>query len=78
MDVLKKLFPLSFKAKDVASLIIYIIIYLVVGAIGGVLIGVLAGLPIIGIIFILIGSLIDIYVLAGIVIAILDYLKVLK
>ena len=31
MDVLKKLFPLSFKAKDIVSLIIYIVIYLVVG-----------------------------------------------
>ena len=42
MDVLKKLFPLSFKAKDIVSLIIYIVIYLVVGIVAGVLIGVLA------------------------------------
>ncbi|MBQ2827565.1 MAG: hypothetical protein IJF13_10095 [Clostridia bacterium] len=78
MDVLKKLFPLSFKAKDIVSLIIYIVIYLVVGIVAGVLIGVLAGFPIIGIIFALVGSLIDLYVLVGIVLEVLYFLNILK
>jgi len=87
MDLLKKLFPLSFKyTKDVANLIIGILIYIVIGAIGGVvlgLIGALAGiLPIIGgllgVVLGFIGSIIDLYAVAGIVIQILVFVKVLK
>lgn len=79
MDMLKKYFPLSFKTRNsVADLIINIIIYLVIGVVAGALIGILAGLPIIGKIIVIVGGLIDIYVLAGIVISVLDYLKILK
>ena len=43
MDTLKKLFPLSFKAKkDLGALIVNILIYLVIGIIAGVLIGIVA------------------------------------
>ena len=79
MDILKKVFPYSFKAKDgVAGLIINILVYLVVGLVAGALIGIFAKLPIIGILIGLLGGLVDLYVLAGIVISVLDYLKVLK
>ncbi len=79
MDTLKKIFPLSFKyVQDVANLIIGILIQLVVGIIAGVLIGVLAHLPIIGIVILAVGGLIDLYVFAGIVIQILVFAKVLK
>ena len=79
MNILKKIFPLSFeKKKDLAALIISILIYLLVGLVGGVLIGVLAGIPVFGLIFGILGGLIDLYVLVGIVLLILDYLKVLK
>lgn len=84
MDLLKKLFPISFGAKDVASLIIKILIYLVVAVIGGAILwlaGVIAALiPLLGglILWVLsiIGTLLDIYALAGIVIAILNFCKV--
>lgn len=79
MDTLKKFFPLSFKAKDsVANLIINIIIYLVIGIVAGFIIGLFAWLPIIGLLFSLIGSLVELYILGGIVISVLDYLKILK
>ena len=79
MDFLKKIFPISFRFADsVVNLIIGILIYLVLGAIGGVIIGFLAGLPLIGIVFILVGSLLDIYGLAGIVIDVLVFVKILK
>jgi len=78
MDMLKKFFPFSFGAKDVANLVIKIIIYLVVGTVLGIVIGLLAGIPVIGIVVSLVCSLIDLYCLAGIIIAILDFCKVLK
>lgn len=79
METLKKIFPLSFKyTKDVSNLIIGILIQLVVGIIAGVLIGILVKIPVIGIIAGLVGGLIDLYVLAGIVIQILVFAKVLK
>ena len=78
MDTLKKIFPFSFGIADVTKLIINIIIYIVAGAVGGLLIGLLAGIPIVGWLFATIGGLIDLYVVIGIVLAVLDYLKIIK
>lgn len=79
MDTLQKLFPLSFKYADtVANLVIGILIYVVGGAIAGTVIGFLAAIPIIGLLFSLLGSLVGIYCLAGIVIQVLVFTKVLK
>ena len=79
MDMLKKIFPLSFQPKpDIASLVINILIYLVVGIVVGFVIGIVAAIPLIGMIFALVGGLLDLYILAGIVISCLDYFKVLK
>jgi hypothetical protein len=86
MDLLKKLFPISWKYKSEAKdLVIGIIIYLVAGIIGGVLLGVaglFTGIPvlgaILGILLRAIGALLDIYVVAGIVIEVLLFAKVLK
>lgn len=78
MDILRKLFPISFRyAGSVADLIVGILIYLIGGAIAGALIVFLSGLPVIGIICGLLGSLVDIYALAGIIIEILAFVKVL-
>ncbi len=79
MDALKKIFPLSFKfAKDVANLIIGIIIYVVIGAIAPIVLGILGFLPIIGWILGIVSSLVGIYCLAGIIIQVLVFCKVLK
>ena len=79
MDALKKLFPLSFKyTKDVANLIIGILLYLVVGIVGGLVIGLTLLIPIVNLICGLVGALLDLYVLAGIVIQILVFAKVIK
>lgn len=87
MDMLKKLFPLSFKfSNDVANLIIGIIIYVIFAVIVGALIALanllvgwipLAG-DLIALALRLVSSLIEIYVLAGIVILVLSFTKVLK
>ena len=87
MDTLKKFFPLSFKyTGSVANLIIGILVYILVGIIAGALIG-LAGLitgwiPVLGSIICwllrIVGSLVEIYVVAGIIIQVLAHCKVLK
>lgn len=79
MDKLKLLFPISFKYADsVANLIIGILIYVVGSAIAGVILGWLSILPIVGLIFSLVGSVLGIYCLAGIVVEVLLFAKVLK
>ena len=79
MDLLKKFFPISFKYTDtVANLIIGILIYVIGKVVAGAVIGLLAGLPLIGWLFSLAGSLLGIYCVAGIVIEVLVFAKVLK
>ena len=86
MDSLKKIFPLSWKFKDSGKdLAIGIIVYLVAGIIGGVLLaiaGLFTGIPvlgaILGILLRVVGAIIDVYVIAGIVIEILLFAKVIK
>lgn len=72
MDMLKKFFPYSFGAKDVAGLVIKIVVYLVVSAVLGFVISLI---PLVGG---LVASLIGVYSTVGIVLAVLDYLKILK
>ena len=79
MDILKKVFPLSFKyIGEVSSLVIGIIIYVLVGIVGGAVIALTASLPVVGIICGLVGLVLDLYVTAGLVIEILAHCKVLK
>ena len=79
MDILKKVFPLSFKyIGEVSSLVIGIIIYVLVGIVGGAVIPLTASLPVVGVICGLVGAVLDLYVTAGIVIEILAHCKVLK
>lgn len=87
MDVLKKIFPLSFqKAGSVGDLIIGILLYLVVGIVAGALIWLatmLTGwIPVVGALVAwlvgIIAAIIDIYVVAGIVVLVLAFLKILK
>ena len=87
METLKKLFPFSFKKMEsVADLIVGIIVYVVAAIIAGLVITVatfIGGwIPVVGAIlgFVLgaVGTLVEVYVIAGIVIKILVYTKVIK
>lgn len=79
MDLLKKFFPYSFGAKDVTGLVIKIVVYLVVGLIVSLVCKLVSLIPFVGpIVAWLVGSVVDLYVLVGIVLTVLDYLKVLK
>lgn len=79
MDTLKKLFPFSFnKSKELNDFIVTLIIYVVAAVVIGVLIGVLASIPILGVIFSIVGTLVDLYFLIGIVLSILVFCKVIQ
>ena len=79
MDLLKKIFPLSFKyTKDITSLIIGIIVHLVVLVVGGFAIWVATFVPIIGWLIGALGGVLDLYVAVGAVLQILAFLKVIK
>ena len=73
MDFLKSLWPTPFKIKekDVVSLIVQLIIFILICAVVGILIGVLSVIPIVGIVFWIIGSLMELYSIIGVVICIL-------
>lgn len=78
MDILKKFFPHAFKATDLKKFIITLIIYVAIDIVCGFVIGLLAALPIIGIIFSLLGSLVGLYALVGVILSILVFVKVVK
>jgi len=78
VDILKKLWPTPFKIKekDVASFIIQLIVFVLICAVMGVLIGILSAVPIVGIVFWIVGSLMELYSIIGIVLCILKFLAV--
>ena len=84
---MKNYFPLSFKySKDLISMIIGIIVYLVVAAVAGVLIwlaGAIGGWvpvagPILGWILRVVSIIVEVYTVAGIVVLVLAFLKIVK
>lgn len=86
MDTLKKLFPISYKYVDSGkNLAIGIIIYIVFAVVASVVIaiaGLLTAIPLLGIVIAavlrIVGALVDVYVVAGIVIQVLVFAKVIK
>ena len=78
MDMVKKFFPNAFKAKELSSFIVALVIYALIDVVCGFVIGLLAKIPVLGIIFSLLGSIVDLYALVGIVLSILVFVKVLK
>jgi len=80
MDFLKKLWPTPFKIerKNLVSFLVQLIIFLVICAVVGVLIGVLSAVPVVGIIFWIVGSLMELYSIIGVVLCILVFLDIIK
>ena len=87
MEALKKLFPMSFKyTKDGANLAKGIILYIVAAIVAGLLLTistlVTVWIPVLGVVIAwllgIVGSLVEIYVVAGIVIQVLVFVKVIK
>ena len=78
MNTLKAIFPYAFKSTDTAKFITSLIIYAVIDIVCGFVIGLLAKLPLIGVLFGLLGSLVGLYATAGVVLSILVFVKVIK
>ena len=80
MDMLKKLWPTPFKIEkgNVGSFVVQLIIFIVVCAVVGIVIGLLSAIPILGIIFWILGSLVELYSFVGVVLCILQFAGVLK
>ena len=79
MDFLKKLWPTPFqiKKKDVASFLVQLIIFIVICAVAGLVLGFLSGIPVVGVIFSILASLVGLYSLIGIVLCILKFCAVI-
>lgn len=79
MDMLKKIFPVSFSFADtLVNLVVGILIYVVGSAVASVVLGLLAKIPLIGLVFGLVNWVIGIYAFVGLVLLVLVYLKVVK
>lgn len=78
MDILKKFFPHAFKATELVAFIVTLIIYVLVDVVCGFVIGLLASIPLIGIIFSILGTVIGLYALIGIILSVLVFVKVIK
>ena len=79
MDFLKKVWPTPFKIEkgNLSSFLVRLILLVVVCAVIGILIGVLAKIPVVGILFGLVGSLVELYSIVGVVLCFLVYFDVL-
>lgn len=80
MDLIKSLWPTPFKIKkgDVVSFVVQLVIFLVVCAVVGFLIGILSKFPIIGILFWIVGGLVEVYSIVGVVLSVLVFLGITK
>ena len=78
MDVIKQLFPLSFKGNDSNACVISVIVYLVAAIIVGVVVAILDFIHVVNILLGAIGTIFGLYCLAGIVFSILNFTKVIK
>ena len=78
METVKKFFPPAFKAEDVKSLVIALVVYVLIDVVCGAVIGLLAKIPVLGIIFGILGSLVGLYALVSVVLSILAFLKIVK
>lgn len=78
MDSLKKFFPHAFKATELKAFIITLLIYVVIDVVCGFVIGLLAKIPLIGILFSILGTVVGLYALIGIILSILVFVKVVK
>ncbi len=76
MDKILPLFPLNARVNkaDVISLVITIVIYAVAAVIFGFIMGILSPIPVINILAGIIGLLAEIYMVAGIVLAVYTFI----
>lgn len=79
MDFLKTVWPTPFKIEkgNLSSFLVRLILLIVACSVIGILIGVFAKIPVLGILFGLVGALVELYSLVGTVLCFLVYFGVL-
>ena len=77
---LEKFVKLEFKSNAaLLTMLVKIAIYLVIGVVAGVVLGIVGAiLPILGIFWWVVGTVVEVYNIAGIVLTLLDYFKVFE
>jgi len=78
MDLVKKLFPVSMRAKDTNGLIVSILMYAIVFVALFLINKVVSIIPLIGWVVGVLSGVIDLYCVIGIIIAVLVFLKIVK
>ena len=80
MDLIKKIWPTPFKVDkgNVISFLIQLVVFVIICFVVGWLFGVLGGIPILGFIFKLLGSLMELYCGIGVILCILKFLDIVK
>lgn len=73
---MRAFFPLSAKAYDLKTLIIISLVYIAASVATGAVLGLLRWIPLLGTVLAIVSQLIDLYCLAGIVVAIMIYFKI--
>ena len=76
--MLKKWFPHAYRVKGLISLLVTILIYLVIGAVIGWVISLLAKVPVVGLLCGILGTVLDVYCAAGIILSLLVFFKIVK
>ncbi len=73
---LRRIFPFALNVTDLRSLLISIAIHLIIGMVGGVLVKIISIVPLIGtIVAWLLGLVFGLYVVIGLILAVLTYLS---
>ncbi len=72
---MKALFPVSAMATNLVGMIISILIYLGVGALVGWVCAALGGIWVIGMLVEMVGAVIGVYIIAGIIVSVITFLK---
>lgn len=77
---LEKFVKLEFKSNAaLLTMLVKIAIYLVIGVVAGVVLGIVGAiLPILGFFWWVVGTVVEVYNIAGIVLTLLDYFKVFE
>lgn len=76
MDKLRQLFARSFGVDTTGTLITTILTYLIIGGVLGLIIKIVGHLPFVGFVAWILGCAVELYVLAGVVLAVLHYFKI--
>ncbi len=74
--IVRAFFPLSAKAYDLKSLLVIALVYIAVSVATGFVLGLIGWIPLIGRLLGIVSQLVDLYCLAGIVVAVMIYFKI--